>query len=375
MSGENESVNTETGEVQERDSLVVIDTPPALSPAARGEIDVQIATARRFPRSIKSFKEQALAMATLDEETAAGCFYSLPRGGKTVEGPSARLAEIVLSAWGNIRADARVIEVGSRDIVAEGACWDLEKNVAVRVQVKRRITDRNGKRYNDDMIVVTGNAACAIALRNAVFKVVPGAYTKAVLAAARSVAIGDAKTLASRRAEMMAYFGKMGAPAEKVLATINRPSIEDVTLDDLATLKGLATAIRDGDTTVDEAFQPHPGAKASGLTAEVAGMPRPATIGSDVAEAAAKLNALRNSKQSAQDATSGAQARPEAVNTGGGSVQAPTPQKAPSGPRQSTKADGEAFLASLGLDAAKTTRRSKGGAAGVDITVTSSSKE
>src|SRR4051812_35203832 len=90
----------------------------ALSPAVRAEIDIQISTAKHYPRSIKAFKQQALDMATFDEETASGCFYSLPRGGKPVEGPSARLAEIVLSAWGNVRADARVVSADATEITA-----------------------------------------------------------------------------------------------------------------------------------------------------------------------------------------------------------------------------------------------------------------
>ena len=149
-----------------------------MSPATRAEVDIQVATAKRFPRSIKAFNRQAMEMATFNEDVAAGCIYALPRGGKPIEGPSVRLAEIVLAAWGNVRADARVIDVGAKEITAEGMCWDLEKNIAIRVQVKRRITDKNGSRYNDDMIVVTGNAACSIALRNAVFKVIPMALAR-----------------------------------------------------------------------------------------------------------------------------------------------------------------------------------------------------
>lgn len=220
----------------------------------RAEVDVQITTAKRYPRNIKQFKLDALALATLDEETAAGCFYAMPRDGKNIEGPSARLAEIVVSAWGNIRADARVVEVGEKEVTAEGLCWDLEKNVAVRVQVRRRITKKSGQRFSDDMIVVTGNAACSIALRNAVFKVIPMAMTKSIYEAARQVAIGDAKTLVSKRTDMLAYFAKMGVPAEKVCAAVSKPGVDDIGLDDLATLKGLATAIKDGDTTIDEAF-------------------------------------------------------------------------------------------------------------------------
>ncbi|MFN8826683.1 MAG: hypothetical protein ACK501_17070, partial [Planctomycetota bacterium] len=40
----------------------------------------------------------------------------------------------------------------------------------------RRITGKNGRRYSSDMIGVTGNAACSIALRNAVFRGIPRAF-------------------------------------------------------------------------------------------------------------------------------------------------------------------------------------------------------
>lgn len=225
-----------------------------ISDATRAEVDIQISTAKRYPRSLRAFKLQAMEMATFDEETAAGCFYSLPRGGKPIEGPSARLAEIVLSAWGNVRSEARVVGADAKEVTAEAMTWDLEKNVAVRVQVKRRITDKYGKRFSDDMVVVTGNAACSIALRNSVFKVIPMVYTKSVYEAARQVAIGDIKTLAAKRSEMVAYFGKMGVADTRVFLAVGKSNIEEIGLEQLASLKGLATAIKDGDTNVDEAF-------------------------------------------------------------------------------------------------------------------------
>lgn len=278
-------VNGQDRVMRDDDDVRVLDRPPTeiMSPAARAEVDIQIATARRYPRNVAQFKDEAMSMATIDEDTAAGCFYALPRGGKPVEGPSARLAEIMLSSWGNVRADARVIEVGEREIVAEGMCWDLEKNIAIRVQVRRRITDKHNRRYNDDMIVVTGNAACSIALRNAVFKVIPMVFTRAIYAAARQVAIGDAQTLAAKRANLVDYFAKMGVTPDRVCAVIERPCVEEITLDDLGTLRGLATAIKDGDTTIEQAF-PSPatpkaevsGSKSDALAAKIASTPTPA---------------------------------------------------------------------------------------------------
>jgi len=223
---------------------------------ARGEVDTQIATARRFPRSIKAFREKSLSLATLDEETAASCFFSLPRGEKPIEGPSVRLAEIVATSWGNLRSQASVVDIDDKFVTARGVVWDLEANNAISVDVSRRITDKYGRRYNDDMIMMTANAACSIALRNAIFKVVPFAYVKPVYEAARKVAIGDAQTLVARRANMVAHFGKMGVRPEQICQKVERASVEDITLDDLSHLIGLCTAIKEGSASVDGEFPP-----------------------------------------------------------------------------------------------------------------------
>lgn len=238
-----------------------------LEAQTRGEIDIQIVTARRFPRSIKAFKQKALEMATLDEETAAACFYVLParRGSdKPIEGPSARLAEIVASAWGHMRIEARVVGEDDRFVTSRGTAWDMENNVAIAFEVRRRITTSSGQRYGDDMIGVTANAASSIALRNAVFKVVPSAFTREIYLKCRAVAVGTAQTLGSKRAAMLEYFQKMGVPPARVFALLVVRGAEDITLDHLATLKGLATAIKEGETTVDESFAPQGSGAAGG---------------------------------------------------------------------------------------------------------------
>ncbi len=218
------------------------------------EIESQIATAKRYPRDIKVFKEKTMSMANLDQETAEGCYYALPRGGKTIDGPSVRLAEIALACYGNCVAEADVLTEDDRFIYAMGQCRDLENNVAVRVKVRRRITDKNGKRYNDDMIAVTANAACSIALRNAVFKVIPGAFIKPVFHRVKQTAVGKATSLANRRAEVITRLTKFGIAEDRILAVIDRKSIDEVTFDDVAKLIGLGTAIKDGEITVEEAF-------------------------------------------------------------------------------------------------------------------------
>jgi len=220
----------------------------------KSEIDMQIATAHRYPRSIKRFRDESLQMVTLNESVAESCIYALPRGGKTIEGPSARFAEVVASAWGNCRAGARTISDQGDFVTAQGVFHDLERNVAITYEVQRRITDAKGRRYNADMIGVTANAACSVALRNAILKGVPKAFWDDMYQAARRTVMGDFKTLANRRAEAMKAFMAFGVTEAQVLAKLELAGVEDIGLEHLVTLRGLLTALREGDTTPEQAF-------------------------------------------------------------------------------------------------------------------------
>ncbi|HET7596026.1 MAG TPA: hypothetical protein VFK15_03780 [Burkholderiales bacterium] len=193
-------------------------------------------------------------MVTLSESVAEQCIYALPRDGKTIEGPSARFAEVVASAWGNCRAGARVVDDSGEFVTAQGVFHDLERNVAITYEVQRRIVNKRGQRYSADMIGVTANAACSIALRNAILKGVPKAFWEDMYSEARRVIMGDVKTLANRRAAAVAAFQKFGVSAEQITAKLGVGGVEDITLEHLVTLKGLLTAIRDGDTTPEDAF-------------------------------------------------------------------------------------------------------------------------
>jgi hypothetical protein len=231
----------------------VSDQLPALM---RAEIDSQIATARAFPRSIAKFAREARELVTLDAETAESCIYALPRDGKTIAGPSARFAEILQYCFGNTRGGGRVIDDAGKFVVGQGVFHDLEKNNMVTMEVQRRITNKSGKRFQDDMIGVTGNAASSIAHRNAVLKGIPKAIWLPIYEAARATAIGDARTLVTRRDAAISWFAKVGVSVEMILSKLGVPGIEDIGLDELEILTGLKTALRDGSERAEKLFAP-----------------------------------------------------------------------------------------------------------------------
>jgi len=225
---------------------------------SRSESEVQAALAQRFPRDIRRSSSNAMAMATLNEDMAAACFYAMPRGGQTIEGPSVRLAEILAQCWGNIRAQSYIIEIGQTTVTARGVCWDLENNYFITQDRSRRITRRDGKRYGDDMIEKTCNAVCSIAYREAVFRCIGKAVIDPIWQECRRVSIGESRSVASSWAACSGHFGKMGVQESQLLARLGHDSVSQVTRDDIGTLRGLFTAIKDGETSLDASFPPPP---------------------------------------------------------------------------------------------------------------------
>ena len=243
-------------QAEQQVSAMVISNVETLEALNRSEIDIQISTAKKFPRNITKCLSTIETLATLDKEVAASCFYSLPRDGKTVSGPSVRMAEIVASAWGNLRVQARIIGNDGKIITAQGVCHDLETNVATSVEVKRKITNRYGKTFSEDMQVVTGNAACAIAMRNAVFKVVPAAYCKKVLDKAKKLSVGEGKEFEQVRKDTIKWFASVGVSSKTLFDFLSVKSELDITAEMVSDLRGMATAIQEGSSTIEEIFAP-----------------------------------------------------------------------------------------------------------------------
>lgn len=239
-------------------------SPGTMAVIHKADIEQQVDTARRYPRSVKRFRDECLDMVTLTEEIAQGCIYALPRGGKVIEGPSARFAEVIASAWGNCRAAARVVSEDREFVTAQGAFHDLERNVAIQYEVRRRITNKRGDRFDSDMIAVTANAACSIALRNAVLKGIPKSFWSDMYEAARKTAMGDVKTLTTRRAEALNDFKGYGIMEVQICTRLGVAGQEDIGLEELVVLRAIYASIKDGEITPEHAFPKEADVKTTG---------------------------------------------------------------------------------------------------------------
>lgn len=248
--------NYEVAQIQTGDAQSIIQ----LDSIEKANVDTQVSTAKQYPRDITRALNNSIVMATIDQQTAQTMGYALPRGGKPITGPSVHLAKLIVSNWGNIRAEAKVVQITESQVVSRGTCWDLENNVATAFEVRRSIKGKNGQRFTDDMITVVGNAANAIAYRNAVFSVIPKAITDKVYQAAQHCITGDLSDdakLLQRRTQCLKFFNdEYGITEAEVVKLCGKQTVNQIRGEEIALLIGIYQSLKDGDTTVDEIMKP-----------------------------------------------------------------------------------------------------------------------
>lgn len=251
--------------------VIRIEKAEMLQAVNRAEVDIQISTAKQYPRDLPQVLNRIATYAMMDRETAEDCFYVLRRQGRdgsasVIEGLSVRMAEIIASSWGNLRIQTRIVGNDGKMITAQAMCHDLETNVAVCKEVSRSIAYKNGATYSQDMQIVTGNAAASIAFRNAVLSVIPKAVTKNIINQVKQVALGQSIDLEQSRQNVIAYFAKIGVTKEQLLLYLGKNAIEEIDQQSIYELRATANAIKEGTTTVQETFvEPEKQAKAQEL--------------------------------------------------------------------------------------------------------------
>ena len=217
------------------------------------EVQVWVETARQHRRSIDAAIRYATSLATYSKEVAECMEYIILRGKTEVRGPSIRAAEVMAAGWGNLRIITSIREVTERWVTVVGTACDMETNNVVSLPVRRRLTQRDGRPYTEDMRQVAIAAAIAIARRNAILAVIPRVYVDIVLSSARKVAAGDKRPLSEQRAAVLKWF-ESRVPLQRIYEVLGVSGPEDITLEHMERLRGLKVAI--DEMGVDAVFPP-----------------------------------------------------------------------------------------------------------------------
>ena len=208
------------------------------------------------PRDIQSSMENVVKMTTINPDFADLCMYAKPNREGDILGPSIRFAEILAMCWKNNESGGRVIRVEEKSLTAQGIFTDFESNVSYTIEVERGIWSKGkngnpGRRYSDSMIVVTGNAAISIAIRNAIYKGIPQAFWDYTFEQVKKVAL----TLKSNREELVRGFQKLGLSKSYVLGKLGVKEVKELTNEHCLQLRAIGRQIKNGEMNADDAFE------------------------------------------------------------------------------------------------------------------------
>lgn len=226
---------------------------------AIAEVQAMFLMAKQAPRHEGTAIARALE-ACGQWELAERAFYSFPRGGENVNGPSIGLATELARCWGNI--DYGIMELTRDDVAGHtemlAFARDLETNTRSHQTfiVPHARDTRSGRKALTDMRDIYENNANngARRLRECIFRVLPIYLRAAAEDRCREVlqkGKGDAP-IAQRTAQAIAAFNEMGITLDRLEARQGKS--EKWTGVELANLAIALKSIKRGETSAEEAF-------------------------------------------------------------------------------------------------------------------------
>ena len=228
--------------------------------------------ARAHPRDPILAGKQALAICTLDETTAKACFYSVPRAGRSVSGPSIGMAETLAFTFGNMNVTIDEITIKKEEGVVElrGFIMDTQTGLTHSTIIRRRIrySDEHkkspGQIYDEDMIETTIAAGLSILYRSLVLRIIPRPFVAKIFEAALNVSAGG-KSFTDRQTNCVKHWDEVyHIPKAKLLLHLQLTEIADLSILNFQYLLGLENGMKLGDYRLEDIFKkealpPEPG--------------------------------------------------------------------------------------------------------------------
>lgn len=239
---------------------------------AIAEAQGKLVIAKRFPRD--EVEAYAKAMEACQRPTmAAKAFYSFPRGGQTVEGPTIRFAEELARCWGNIDYGIKELSQDDGKSEMQAYAWDLETNA----QSVQNFTNPHQREQGKKMVNLTSqrdiyenNANMATRrLRSRILAILPSWFVEDAIEECKKTLAGrNDAPLIDRVKKMVVAFAKIGVTQEQIEKRLKK-KIDTMNADDFVEYTGIYNAIKQGESKIAEWFESDP--IASDLTNELKG--------------------------------------------------------------------------------------------------------
>lgn len=225
---------------------------------AIAEAQGKLVIAKRFPRD--EVQAYAKAMEACQRVTMAEkAFYSFPRGGQTVEGPTIRFAEELARCWGNIDYGIKELSQDDGKSEMQAYAWDLETNA----QSVQNFTNPHQREQGKKMVTLTSqrdiyenNANMATRrLRSRILAILPSWFVEDCIAECKKTLAGQNETpLVDRVKKMVVQFAKLGVTQEQIETRLKK-KIDTMNADDFVEYIGIYNAIKQGESKIAEWFE------------------------------------------------------------------------------------------------------------------------
>jgi len=226
---------------------------------AVAEVYAAIMVAQQVPRNVDAAL-QAMEEACTTTELADRAFFSFPRGGSKITGPTVYLARELARCWGNIQYGVAELrrddEHGQSEMQA--FAWDVQTNArAATIFIVPHMRDKKGgpERLTDMRDIYESNAnAGARRVRECIFSVLPAWFVeRAKTRCVKTLQDGGGKPLAIQVAEAVSSFQAIGVTKNDLERRVGRGTAEWTPLE-LGTLRVVYSELSRGETTREEAF-------------------------------------------------------------------------------------------------------------------------
>jgi hypothetical protein len=231
---------------------------------AVAEVQAAVIVAQQCPRSVAA-AIVAMEEACAQVELAARAFFSYPRAGETVNGPSVHLARELARCWGNIQHG--ITELARDDVRGESEmqawAWDVQTNTRSSntfLVPHKRDTKKGVKDLTDMRDIYENNANNgARRLREAIFSVLPAWYSaRAQTLCQATIEGGGGKPLAQRIADALKAFERYRVSPSRMAAKFGHENVVELTASDVAQLGVIYDSLKQGTVTVDDEFPAEP---------------------------------------------------------------------------------------------------------------------
>ena len=231
---------------------------------AIAEAQGKLVIAKRFPRNEVAAYAKAME-ACQRPSMAAKAFYSFPRGGQTVEGPTIRFAEELARCWGNIDYGIKELSQDDGKSEMQAYAWDLETN-AQSVQNftnphTREKTDKKTKTVTMETLksqrdIYENNANMATRrLRSRILAILPSWFVEDAIEECKKTLAGQNDLpLVDRVKKMVVQFAKFGVTQEQIERRLKR-KIDTMTAEDFVEYIGIYNAIKQGESKIADWFE------------------------------------------------------------------------------------------------------------------------